>query len=186
VLAALVVFCGAWSYYRESRLVFSLFAPSRSSYRHRAFLGRGTMYPPSTSSSLDLPFVCGAGHGCGSPMAPGADARRLRRRQHPAGARIVDGSGTFSSSARHSLWCAITSIPSRIMSPQSVCKCGRQPGEPSVTAGANYFPHFRVLRGTLEGVESWEQLQAISPQVGPVWMKPRSQYLESWRPLWLR
>ncbi|HEY3824792.1 MAG TPA: glycosyltransferase family 39 protein [Bryobacteraceae bacterium] len=43
--AGLVVACGAWSYLRQSRFVFALFALPVAITAVGAFLGRGTMYP---------------------------------------------------------------------------------------------------------------------------------------------
>jgi uncharacterized membrane protein len=185
VAAALVVACGAWSYYRENRLVFALFALPGACIAMGAFLARGTMYPRFyffligfavlilVRGLMVIPRWIAASW-------PGVSARanpRLAPALSAGLAAILLAASAFSlvrnyRYPKQDYEAAIKFVDAE-----------RRPGEPVVTAGASTFPLLQYYKEPWEGVETVEQLRAIRSQGRVVWVVytfPR--YLESWIP----
>lgn len=185
VLAALVVFCGAWSYYRESRLVFSLFALPVALTAIGAFLGRGTMYPRFYFFLIGFAILFVVR---GMVVVPRWLLARMP--EGSAGVNIRLARGLSTALVTILIVGSAFSLVRNYKYPKQdyesairFVNAERQPGDPAVTAGATTFPIFEYYAEPWESVESLEQLQAICSQGRPVWMVTTfPRYLESWRP----
>ncbi len=185
LVAALIVFCGAWSYYRESRLVFSLFALPVALTAIGAFLGRGTMYPRFYFFLIGFAILFVVRGLVVFPRwllarfpegSAGANIRLARGFSTALATILVVGS---AFSLIHNYRYPKQDFDSAIR----FVNAQRQPGEPVVTAGATTFPIHEYYAEPWESVESAEQLQAISSQGRPVWVVTTfPRYLEDWRP----
>jgi len=185
VLAALIVFCGAWSYYRESRLVFSLFVFPVALTAIGAILGRGTMYPRFYFSLIGFAILFVVR---GLVVFPRWLLARLP--EGSAGANIRLARGLSTALATILIVGSAFSLVRNYRYPKQDFESAirfvdaeRQNGEPVVTAGATTFPILEYYAEPWESVESAEQLQAICSRGRPVWVVTTfPRYLESWRP----
>jgi hypothetical protein len=185
VLAALIVFCGAWSYYRESRLVFSLFALPVALTAIGAFLGRGTMYPRFYFSLIGFAILFVVR---GLVVVPRWLLARLP--EGSAGANIRLARGLSTALATILIVGSAFSLVRNYRYPKQDFESAiqfvdaeRQNGDPVVTAGATTFPILEYYAEPWESVDSAEQLQAICSRGRPVWVVTTfPRYLESWRP----
>jgi hypothetical protein len=185
VVAALVIACGAWSYYHENRLVFALFALPGACTAIGALLVRGTMYPRFYFFLIGFAVLILVR---GLIVIPRWIVARWPRRSASANPRLAPALSAglaavlFASSAfslarnyrypKQDFEAAIEFVDAQ-----------REAGEPVVTAGASTFPLLRYYAKPWESVETVEQLRAIRLRGRAVWVVytfPR--YLESWSP----
>ncbi|MGA2720792.1 MAG: glycosyltransferase family 39 protein [Bryobacteraceae bacterium] len=185
VVAALVIACGAWSYYREDRLVFSLFALPGACTAMGAFLARGTMYPRFYFFLIGFAVLILVRGLMVIPRWivaswPGLSARanpRLAPALSAGLATVLFASSAFSlvrnyRYPKQDFEAAIQFVDAE-----------RQAGEPVVTAGASTIPLLQYYVKPWEGVETVQRLRAICSQGRAVWVVytfPR--YLQSWSP----
>ena len=184
-LAGLVVVCGAWSYYRESRLVFALFTLPVVCTVLGAILGRGTMYPRFfffligfailfvVRGLLVVPRWILSRFPAGSP----ATHPRLATGLSAILAAVLIAASAFSLMRNYR-------VPKQdFVGAIQFVDTQRQPGEPAVTAGATTFPMLEYYAQPWESVESVEQLQAIRDRGRTVWaVYTFPRYLQSWSP----
>jgi mannosyltransferase len=185
VIAALIIACGAWSYYQENRLVFVLFALPGAFTAIGAVLVRGTMYPRFYFFLIGfavLILVRGlmviprwiAAHWLGGSARANP---RLAPALSASLAAVLLASSAFSLARNYrypkqDFEAAIQFVDAE-----------RKAGEPVVTAGASTFPLLKYYAKPWESVETAEQLREICRRGRPVWVVytfPR--YLESWSP----
>ena len=179
--AALVVFCGAWSYFKQSGLVFALFVFPGVTTALGAVLARGTMYPRFYFFLIGFAvlilvrgvFVIPQWITARSPqfdprlrswltavlvgvLLTGSAFSLVRNYQHPK--QDYEGAIQFVDAER-------------------------KDGEPVVTAGAAALPLLQYYARPWENIETAERLQEICGQGRAVWIVytfPR--YLDAWRP----
>ena len=184
-LAGLIVFCGTWSYYRESRLVFSLFSLPVAFTAIGAFLGRGTMYPRFYFFLVGFAILFVVR---GLVVFPRWLLARLPERSAGANIRLARGFSTALATilivgSAFSLVHNYRYPKQDFESAIRFVNAERQNGEPVVTAGATTFPIHEYYAEPWESVNSAEQLQAICSQGKPVWaVTTFPRYLEDWRP----
>lgn len=185
VLAALVVVCGAWSYYRESRLVFALFALPAACTAVGAVLGRGTMYPRFFFFLIGFAILFVVR---GLVVVPRWIVARFP--ESSAGTNIGMARVLSAILATVLIVASAFSLVRNYRYPKQdfeaairFVDAGRQPGEPVVTAGASTFPILQYYDKPWESVETVEQLRAIGNRGRTVWaVYTFPRYLESWSP----
>lgn len=178
VVAALIIACGAWSYYRENRLVFALFALPGACTAAGAFLARGTMYPRFYFFLIGFAVLILVRGLMAIPRWIVARWPRLSAPALSAGlATVLLAASAFSlvrnyRYPKQDFEGAIEFVDAE-----------RQAGEPVVTAGASTFPLLQYYAKPWEGVETVEKLREILGRGWAVWVVytfPR--YLQSWSP----
>jgi len=185
LLAVLVVVCGAWSYFRENRLVFALFALPAVCTAIGAVLGRGTMYPRFFFFLVGFAIlflvrglvVVPRWIVARLPHALTGEPARLAASMSAVLATILIVASAFSLVHNYRFPKQDYEGAIEYVDAQS------QTGEPVVTAGASTFPILRYYAKPWESVESVEQLRTICNRGRTVWVVytfPR--YLESWSP----
>jgi 4-amino-4-deoxy-L-arabinose transferase-like glycosyltransferase len=183
--AALVAACGAWSYFKQSRVVFALFALPGLVTLLGAFLARGTMYPRFYFFLIGLAIVILVRGLMVTPRwvlarLPGSSARanpRLAQALSAAFAAVFFASSAFSLVRNYKYPKQDFEAAIRFVDAE------REAGEPVVTAGASTFPLLQYYGKPWESVETVDQLRAICSRGEAVWVVytfPR--YLESWSP----
>ncbi len=184
-LAALVVFCGAWSYYRESRLVFSLLALPFPITVIGAFLGRATMYPRFYFFLIGFAILFVVR---GLVVVPRWLLARFPERSPGTNIRLAQG--LSAALATILIVGSAISLVRNYRYPKQdfesairFVEAERQPGDPVVTAGATSLPIHDYYMEPWQTVESVEQLQAICSEGRPVWVVTTfPRYLQDWRP----
>ena len=174
IAAAVIAACGAWSYYKQDRVVFALLTlPGILTLG--SVMVRGTMYPRFYFSLIGfavmilmrglmvLPrWIAGPG------LAAAASAGM---------AAVLLAASAFSLVRNYEYPKQDFEGAIRFVDAQ------RAAGEPVATAGASTFPLLRYYGKPWEDVETAGQLQAILDMGRPVWVVytfPR--YLEGWSP----
>lgn len=182
---ALIVACGAFSYWKRDRVVFALFVLPVLVTAGGAFLARGTMYPRFYFSLIGFAIlllvrgmiVIPQWISTLLPARPGNVHRWLA----PALTSLF-AIGFFSASA--------LSLMNNYKYPKQDFEGAirfvdqvRKNGEPVVTAGASTYPLRQYYSKSWDSVETAEKMQAICDKGHPVWVvytMPR--YLEAAAP----
>ncbi len=181
-VAALVVACGAWSYFKQSRLVFALFVLPGVITALGAVLARGTMYPRFYFFLIGFALLI---------LARGVFVIPRWIAAHWLGFPKVDpGPALTAVLATVLLASSALSLVRNYKYPKQdfegpiqFIDAVRKDGEPVVTTGAAMFPYRRYYAQPWESVETVDRLQEICRQGQTVWLVytfPR--YLEAWRP----
>ena len=185
VVAALVVACGAWSYYRENRLAFALFALPGAFTALGAVLARGTMYPRFYFFLIGFAVLILVRGLMVIPRWivahwPGRSARanpRLAPALSAGLATVLFAASAFSLVRNYRYPKQDFEAAIRFVDAE------REPGDPVVTAGASTFPLLKYYAKPWDGVETVEQLQAIRNRGRTVWaVYTFPRYLESLSP----
>ena len=184
-LAALVVVCGAWSYYRESKLVFALFALPVACTGFGAIMARGTLYPRFFFFLFGFAILFVVRGLVVVPQwilawLPGSSAN----------GRAGLAKGLSAVLAAVLIVCSAFSLQRDYKYPKQdfegairYVDAERKPGEPVVTAGASTFPILQYYSQPWESVETVDQLKAICSRGQAVWaVYTFPRYLESWSP----
>lgn len=185
MLAALVVACGAWSYYRESRLVFSLFTLPVACTALGAVLGRGTMYPRFFFYLIGFAILFVVR---GLVVFPRWIVACLPKGSARAKAGLSLGLSAILAAVL--IVASAFSLMRNYRFPKQdfegairFVDAERQQGEPVVTAGASSFPMLDYYAQSWERVETAEQLQAVRRRGRTVWaIYTFPRYLQSWSP----
>lgn len=183
--AALVVACGAWSYFKQSRVVFALFALPGLITLLGALLARGTMYPRFYFFLIGFAVLIVMRGVMVIPRWivahwPGSGAKanlRLAPALSAAFATVLFASSAFSLVRNYRYPKQDFEGAIRFVDAE------RGGGEPVVTAGASTDPLLHYYAKPWESVETVDQLRAICNRGAAVWVVytfPR--YLESWSP----
>jgi hypothetical protein len=180
VVAGLVVACGAWSYFKQDRVVFALLAlPGVLTVG--AVAVRGTMYPRFFFSLIGFAviilvrglmvipqWVLERWSGNNARLAPALSAGLVA---------ILLAVSAFSLARNYKYPKQDFESAIRFVDAQ------RAAGEPVVTAGASTDPILGYYAKPWEGVDSVEQLQAICDRGRPVWaVYTFPRYLQDWSP----
>jgi uncharacterized membrane protein len=168
----LVVVCGAWSYYKQDRVVFSLFALPAVLTALGAFLSRGTMYPRFYFYLIGFAlmilvrglFVIPAWIAAHWPGGSADTATRLGPALTAVFAAVVLGVSTYSlvrnyEFPKQDFEGAMHFVDGEIKS-----------GDAVVTAGAAIYPYQQYYPTNFEAVETPEKLLEICDSGRPVWM----------------
>jgi len=181
VAAALVVFCGVWSYLKQSRLVFALFVLPGVVTTLGAVLARGTMYPRFYFFLIGFAVLILVRGIFVIPQWITARSRPFDPRVRLWLTAVLVGvllTGSAFSLVRNYRYPkqdydgAIRFVDAE-----------RKDGELVVTAGAAAVPLLQYYAKPWENVETAEQLQEDCRQGRAVWIVytfPR--YLAAWRP----
>ena len=173
--AGIVVACGAWSYWKESRLVFALFALPAVLTALGAFLSRGTMYPRFYFYLIGFAMLILAR---GLFVIPAWIAsQRVSPVLTAALTTVVLAASCFSLVRNYRF------AKQDFEGAMHLVDAERQPGDAVVTAGASIYPYQEYYRKNYESVETAEKLRDICAQGRVVWMVytfPR--YLEAGPP----
>ena len=181
VAAALVVFCGVWSYLKQSRLVFALFVLPGVVTALGAVLARGTMYPRFYFFLIGFAVLILVRGIFVIPQWITARSRPFDPRVRLWLTAVLVGvllTGSAFSLVRNYRYPkqdydgAIRFVDAE-----------RKDGELVVTAGAAAVPLLQYYAKPWENVETAEQLQEDCRQGRAVWIVytfPR--YLAAWRP----
>jgi hypothetical protein len=175
--AALIVACGAWSYYRQNRLVFMLFALPGACTAIGAVLARGTMYPRFYFFLIGFAVLILVRGLMVVPRWVVGRHPRLAMALSAGLAAVLLAASAFSLARNYRYPKQDFEGAIQFVDAQ------RKAGEAVVTAGASTFPLLRYYGKPWESVETVEQLRAILGRGQPVWVVytfPR--YLESWSP----
>jgi hypothetical protein len=185
VVAALVIACGAWSYFRENRLALALFVLPGAFTALGAVVSRGTMYPRFFFFLIGFAVLMLVQGLVVIPRwivahSPGASARN-----HPGLAPALSAAlaAVLLVSSAYSLARNYKYPKQDFEGAIQFVDRERKTGEPVVTAGASTFPLLKYYAKPWDSVETVEQLREICRQDRPVWVIytfPR--YLESWSP----
>lgn len=170
--AGLVVVCGAWSYYKQDRVVFALFALPAVLTALGAFLSRGTMYPRFYFYLIGFAILI------------------LIRGLFTIPAWIAAHWTRGSSVVNPRLAPVLTGVLATIVLAASVLSLGRnykfpkqdfegamhfvdaerKEGDSVVTAGASTYPYREYYLKNYQGVETAEELQEVYRHSRAVWM----------------
>ena len=167
--AALVVTCGAWSYFKQSRLVFALFALPGVLTALGAVLARGTMYPRFyffligfavlilTRGVMVIPRWIAA-HWPGFPKVdPGPALTAVL-------ATVLLASSTLALMRNYK-------YPKQdFEGAMQFVEAERKDGEAVVTVGAAIYPYRQYYAKPWEGVETVTRLQEICRQGRTIWL----------------
>lgn len=185
VVAALVIACGAWSYYRENLLVFALFALPGACTAIGAVLARGTMYPRFYFSLIGFAVLILVRGVMVIPrwIVAGWPAHSARANPNLAPALSAALATVLFASSAFSLVRNYRYPKQDFEAAMRFVDAERAAGDPVVTAGASTFPLLKYYGKPWEGVETVAQLQEILRRGRPVWaVYTFPRYLESWSP----
>lgn len=179
--AALVVFCGAWSYFNQSRIVFALFVLPGVATALGAILARGTMYPRFYFFLIGFAVLILVRGVFVIPQWITARSPRADRRLRPWLTAIL--AAVLLAGSALSLMRNYRYPKQDYQGAIHFVDAERKDGELVVTAGAAAVPLLQYYGKSWENVETAEQLQEICRQGRAVWIVytfPR--YLADWQP----
>ncbi|MDP9170321.1 MAG: glycosyltransferase family 39 protein [Acidobacteriota bacterium] len=166
IAAAFIVACGAWSYFRQSRVVFALFALPVALTAMGAFLARGTMYPRFYFFLIGFAVLILVR---GIVFIPEWIAGRVGR-EWLAPALTAVLAAVFCISSAVSLAASYKYPKQDYEGAMHFVEAQARSGEPVVTAGASVFPLQRYFVRPWDDVETAEKMKAICNKGQPVWV----------------
>jgi mannosyltransferase len=179
--AALVVSCGAWSYLKQSRLVFALFVLPGLVTALGAILARGTMYPRFYFFLIGFAVLILVRGVFVIPQWITARSPKFDRRLRPWLTAVL--AGALLTGSAFSLVRNYRYPKQDYEGAVQFVDADRKDGDLVVTAGAAAVPLLQYYAKPWENVETAERLQEICGQGRVVWIVytfPR--YLAAWRP----
>jgi uncharacterized membrane protein len=185
VAAAILVACGAWSYFRQDRQVFALFVLPGVLTALGALLARGTMYPRFYFFLIGFAALILVRGVVTLPRWIAAPWPRRFPNLGPRFAPALTAALTIALLAAFAL-----SLQRNYRYPKQdfegamqFVDAEKKEGEAVVTAGASSYPYEKYYGAGWEGVETAEKLHEICLRARAVWIVytfPR--YLAAWSP----
>ena len=170
--AALVVACGAWSYFKQSRVVFALFALPGLVTLAGALLARGTMYPRFYFFLVGFAVMILVRGVFVIPAWIAAHWPRRSSKSNPGfGPALTAAVATvlFAASA-FSLVRNYRYPKQDFEGAIQFVDAERKGGETVVAAGAATYPLLHYYAKPWESAETAEQLREVCRRGGPVWL----------------